>query len=50
MLGAEAIPDRWLEQLELRDEIEEIADDLRRHFEAPRFDPGPDELERYPGW
>jgi ADP-ribosylglycohydrolase len=50
MLGADAIPERWLEALELRDEVEEIADDLRRHFEAARFEMGPDELERYPGW
>ncbi|HEY0970872.1 MAG TPA: ADP-ribosylglycohydrolase family protein [Gemmatimonadales bacterium] len=28
LLGASAIPERWLEQLELRREIEEIADDL----------------------
>lgn len=50
MLGVDAIPDRWLEVLELSDEVEEIADDMRRHFEEPRVEMGPDELERYPGW
>jgi ADP-ribosyl-[dinitrogen reductase] hydrolase len=50
MLGIDAIPDRWLATLELRDEIEEIADGLIRHFESPHFETGPEELERYPGW
>ena len=31
-LGEHAIPARWLERLELRDVIEQVADDLHRHF------------------
>jgi len=31
-LGEHAIPPRWLERLELRDVIEQVADDLHRHF------------------
>ena len=31
-LGEQAIPARWLERLELRDVIEQVADDLHRHF------------------
>lgn len=58
LLGAEqgvgAIPDRWLAELELRDVITEIADDLARHREG-RDVLGPDEFEpkdwaKYPGW
>ncbi len=33
-LGELAIPRRWLERLELRDVIEQVADDLHRHFGA----------------
>jgi ADP-ribosylglycohydrolase len=45
LLGVQAIPDRWLSQLELRREIERLADDLLTWFR-------PDEawLEDYPGW
>ena len=31
-LGEQAIPRRWLERLELHDVIEQVADDLHRHF------------------
>ncbi len=31
-LGEQAIPGRWLERLELRDVIEQVADDLHRHY------------------
>ena len=48
--GREAIPARWLEPLELRDEIEQLATDLFRHFGAPD-EPAPDiDWEKYPGW
>jgi ADP-ribosylglycohydrolase len=33
-LGEQAIPARWLERLELRDVVEQVADDLHRHFGA----------------
>jgi len=45
MLGAEAIPQRWLDELELRAEIETLARDLVTGFERS------DEWRaRYPGW
>jgi ADP-ribosyl-[dinitrogen reductase] hydrolase len=31
-LGEQAVPRRWVERLELRDVIEQVADDLHRHF------------------
>lgn len=31
-LGEHSIPPRWLDRLELRDVIEQVADDLHRHF------------------
>jgi ADP-ribosylglycohydrolase len=31
-LGEQAIPGRWLERLELRDVVEQVADDLHRHY------------------
>lgn len=45
MLGEDAIPRRWLEQLELRDEIAALADDLAVGYRD-------DEAwgARYPGW
>jgi ADP-ribosylglycohydrolase len=33
MLGVDAIPSRWLERLELRDEIQRIADDLWTEYQ-----------------
>jgi len=33
MLGVEAIPEKWLAELELRAEIETVAGDLFRRFE-----------------
>lgn len=51
LLGTEAIPPRWLEPLELRDEIEQVAADLFRHFGNPADPPCPDDdWHRYPGW
>ena len=35
LLGKEAIPGRWLERLELRDEIEAVAVDMYRRFVDP---------------
>ncbi len=51
LLGRGAIPPRWLEQLELRDVIEQVAVDLYQHFLAPDgvTDPAADRA-RYPGW
>ena len=45
LLGVPAIPPAWLEHLELRDEIETVADDLFTLFR-------PDQAwwTRYPGW
>ena len=44
-----AIPHAWLDQLELRGVITEIADDLHRCWRAEDWDPER-EWERYPGW
>ena len=50
MHGTEAIPERWLDQLELRDEIEVLIADFLACF-GPDAHPDPDALwERYPGW
>jgi ADP-ribosylglycohydrolase len=43
LLGPAAIPDRWLAELELRDEIERLAADL-----AMGYDASPDWRHRYP--
>jgi len=32
VLGEQAIPRRWVDRLELRDVIEQVADDLHRHY------------------
>ena len=45
LLGADAIPDRWLAELELREEIETLADDLFKQFEDTQA-----WSDRYPGW
>jgi ADP-ribosylglycohydrolase len=48
--GEAAIPTDWLDRLELRDQIAQVADDLHR---AGRRDAGWDpqrEWDRYPGW
>jgi ADP-ribosylglycohydrolase len=48
--GEQAIPSQWLELLELRDQIAQVAEDLHR---AGRRDGGWDpnrEWDRYPGW
>jgi len=45
LLGVEAIPARWLEALELREEITAVADDLQAGYRDT------DEWhQRYPGW
>jgi ADP-ribosylglycohydrolase len=46
--GEDQIPDRWLNRLELRDEIAQIADDLWAHFSLPDFQPSEEDLIRYP--
>lgn len=53
--GVEAIPSRWLEALELRDEITAVADDLLdcRNWDLSWAAEGKDHervWERYPGW
>jgi ADP-ribosylglycohydrolase len=50
LLTKDAIPSRWLEQLELRDVIEQVAMDLYRHFGAPVGSGDVADWERYPGW
>jgi ADP-ribosylglycohydrolase len=54
LLGARAIPERWLSGLELRDVIEQIGADIDRHHEPfesedPWSATSPD-WDRYPGW
>lgn len=48
MHGNAAIPERWLTQLELHHEIEQIATDLHRYFHAPLFEPTDEDFRRYP--
>jgi ADP-ribosylglycohydrolase len=58
LLGEQTIPERWLGQLELREVVEAIANDLVRHLQSkndvalegsrPSIPAG--EWERYPGW
>jgi ADP-ribosylglycohydrolase len=52
LVGVEWIPERWLAQLELRREIETIAEDLYRAFcvSDASDDEGVYDWERYPGW
>jgi ADP-ribosylglycohydrolase len=45
LLGVSAIPPAWLEQLELREEIQSLADDL-----FTLFRPDQEWWMRYPGW
>lgn len=45
MLGVEAIPEKWMAELEMREEIEAIADDLFKQFEDTDA-----WRQRYPGW
>ena len=48
--GVVAIPTRWLDDLELRDEIEQLARDAIHEFYV-RDDPVTDQwFARYPGW
>ena len=46
--GEDEIPEGWLNQLELRDEITETADELWNHFCLPDFQPADDDLIKYP--
>jgi ADP-ribosylglycohydrolase len=51
LLGATAIPRSWLERLELRSEIEQVAADLHTHFNRrDELGSPPRDWERYPGW
>jgi ADP-ribosylglycohydrolase len=54
LLGQQALPTDWLEQLELRTEIEQLAADMVRHhgeYESKgTFDVKIPDFERYPGW
>lgn len=50
LLGLRAIPDRWLDRLELRDEIHQLAQDLTDYFVDLDRAPDPeDDWHRYPG-
>jgi ADP-ribosylglycohydrolase len=49
LYGLEAIPDRWLTKLELRDEIQQVADDLLASTERTLALESEETLERYPG-
>lgn len=53
LLGEQALPVAWLEQLELREEITRIADDIVAHhgeYEAAGWDVEIPDWDRYPGW
>jgi ADP-ribosylglycohydrolase len=48
--GEGAIPSEWLEKLQLRSEIAQVAEDLHRAMQGhPEWDPER-EWDRYPGW
>jgi ADP-ribosylglycohydrolase len=49
LYGEPAIPREWLAQLELRQAITQIAEDLHRCSRGERWEPER-EWERYPGW
>ncbi|MBI2863789.1 MAG: ADP-ribosylglycohydrolase family protein [Chloroflexi bacterium] len=51
LCGKSAIPAKWLDRLELRDEIKELATDLYRHSRGGAGEhPTKAELDKYPGW
>jgi ADP-ribosyl-[dinitrogen reductase] hydrolase len=57
LYGIAYIPNEWLEALELKDVVQQIADDLYRLTEMADYDDADDanwdyrrEAERYPGW
>ncbi len=50
LYGADAIPARWLEALEVRDEIVTIANDLASVREGTLDTDSESTLTRYPGW
>ncbi len=45
----DAPPKRWLDRLEGRETISELADDLFDHFHTERYGDATD-WDRYPGW
>lgn len=47
--GRSAIPQGWLDYLELRDVIEEVATDMWRHF-FRGSEEAADDTTKYPGW
>jgi ADP-ribosylglycohydrolase len=49
-LGVDVIPDRWLEQLELRELITTLADDAAAHHALDWPPPPIEDWDRYPGW
>ena len=50
LFGEQAIPSEWLQRLELRDQIGQVAEDLHRATRGfPEWDPER-EWDRYPGW
>ena len=50
MYGLEAIPTRWLDELELHDVIEQVAHDLARHTGVRGARGRSPDYERYPPW
>lgn len=48
LLGFNVIPDKWVSNLELHDEIETVSKDLYVHFHNHDFIPNSEEYERYP--
>ncbi|WP_243338327.1 ADP-ribosylglycohydrolase family protein [Anaeromyxobacter soli] len=48
LVGERGIPGQWLEELELRDVITTVADDLWRHFGPEAQGDCVDDLDRYP--
>jgi hypothetical protein len=50
--GVDSSPPRWLEQLELREVVESVAEDLCNacHVREALDEDGCFDLERYPGW
>ena len=49
-LGVDMVPDRWLSQLELRDLMTSVADDVAAHRALVWPTPPIDDWDRYPGW
>ncbi len=53
-VGRAGLPETWLERLELREAISQLAEDLARHHDEPEergpFDASTGDEDRYPGW